>query len=105
MINVPKYADSGILVHLGGGDKAHTRGFKNISIYDKAKRKWYFQLDGSYADTQINFLGLFMKELLIMSWALIPQVLISYILSIPAFAGFRAGYAPTAPLVSHTGHD
>ena len=44
MVNIPKYGDSGILVHLGGGDKAHTQGFNNISIYDKTERKWYFQL-------------------------------------------------------------
>lgn len=44
MVNIPKYGDSGILVHLGGGDKAHTKGFNNISIYDKTERKWYFQL-------------------------------------------------------------
>lgn len=43
MINIPNYGSRGILIVLGGGNYNHIRGFNNITIYDKAEQKWYYQ--------------------------------------------------------------
>ena len=46
MINVPYYGTSGVLITLGLGtmSSTNTLTFKNITIYDKSKKKWYSQM-------------------------------------------------------------
>lgn len=44
MINIPNYGTSGILALLGGGNYQQPMAFRNITLYDKSKGKWYYQL-------------------------------------------------------------
>ena len=45
MVNVPYYGTSGVLILLGISSlDSPANAFKNITIYDKAKNKWYSQL-------------------------------------------------------------
>lgn len=44
MINIPNYGTRGILALLGGGNYQKPMNFRNITLYDKSKGKWYYQL-------------------------------------------------------------
>ena len=64
MVNVPYFGTSGVLILLGNGAlpvnelsfSFHGSSFNNITIYDKAKKKWYSQLaSGDIPDTRMYY--------------------------------------------------